>query len=87
MKINMKKFIFLFIASLIIGSVVYTVMYLVVHIDKNQSLSVAVGAAMAGIITEYLRPYFVKLEKQQKDSITNRVRRNLRRQRKVSNHT
>ncbi len=78
----MKLFLCLLIAALLVGSACFAILYYVFHMHRTDSLMTSVVAATAGIMIEYLRPYFVTLEKEQKDRITNRVRRNLRHQEK-----
>lgn len=73
----MMKFFLLLTASIILGSALYIILHFVFDSDKSTSVSISVSAAVAGLVAEYIRPYFKTLEQKQKDEISKRVRKNL----------
>jgi membrane associated rhomboid family serine protease len=75
----MKTFLSLLAASLIVGLACFVIFHFVFSFDESTSLSISISAAIAGIIGEYLRPYFKSLAQKQKDTISKRARRNLKR--------
>jgi hypothetical protein len=55
-----KKFISLFIASLLVGFACFAVFYWLVNWNWSDSLSAGMAAAGGGLVGEYLRSYFEK---------------------------
>jgi len=54
----MKKFLSLLITALIVGFMFFVVWHWVLKIDPERSFNGAIGAGLAGLLVEYLRPYF-----------------------------
>jgi chromate transport protein ChrA len=71
----MKKFLGLFLASIIVGFAVFAVFYWIVNWTWSDSFLTGLAAAAGGLVGEYLRPYF---EKRKSKRVTERsgVRRN-----------
>jgi hypothetical protein len=54
----MKKFLGLFLASIILGFAVFAVFYWLVNWTWSDSFLTGLAAAAGGLVGEYLRPYF-----------------------------
>jgi hypothetical protein len=74
----MKTFLSLLAASLIVGLACFVIFHFVFSFDESTSISISISAVFAGIIGEYLRPYFYSLAQKQKDKKSKRARRNLK---------
>lgn len=74
---KMNRFLFLVAGAVLSGLACFLILHFIFSMDKSSSFIISSSGAVAGIVTEYLRPYFISLEQKQKDEITNRVRRNL----------
>lgn len=59
----MKKFLFLLIASLLLGFVFFAAMYWLFDCTWNDSFSMALTVALSGLITEYVRENLKKRTK------------------------
>lgn len=74
----MKKFLLLFTASNIVGLFCLLTCYYLFSMKKATAITIGMIAVVTGLITEYLRPFFVTLKQRQKEEISRRVRRNLK---------
>jgi hypothetical protein len=59
----MKNFIALLIASLIVGFGCYLLFYFIFGMDRQNAITIAFSTATAGLVVQYLRPYFPKPKK------------------------
>lgn len=74
----MKKFLLLFTASIIVGLFCLLTGYYLFSMKKATAITIGMITVVTGLITEYLRPFFVTLKQRQKEEISRRVRRNLK---------
>ena len=79
MHFSVRQFIRLLVAAIIVGLAIFALFYFVLRFDINEALLQGVIAGVTGLVIEYVRPYFIKLDKAQQNQISNRVRRNLKR--------
>lgn len=80
----MKRFLIITLASVIVASGCFTVLYFIFRMAAGEALNISISAAIAGMVVEYIRPLFTRLDMQQKDRIDKRVRRNLGRHKRTN---